>query len=87
MGWNEVQPRENAALFRDVPERSDFYFVHAYHFVCANDADAQAACTYGQEFCCSVRSAKVMGVQFHPEKSQKFGRAVLENFMRVAEES
>ena len=87
MGWNEVRPRENAALFHDVPAQSDFYFVHAYHFVCANEEDVQATCTYGQEFSCAVRSDKVMGVQFHPEKSQKFGRAVLENFMRIAEET
>ena len=86
MGWNEVCPRGNASLLYGVPDKSDFYFVHSYQFVCAKQEDVQAVCTYGREFCCSVRSNNVMGVQFHPEKSQKFGRTVLENFLRIVEE-
>ena len=84
MGWNSVTPRQGSDLFSNVPVGSDFYFVHSYQMKCANRDDVEATCTYGQEFCCAVRSGNVMGLQFHPEKSQKFGRIVLENFVRLA---
>lgn len=84
MGWNDVTPRPESELFSGIPSGSDFYFVHSYQMRCANRDDIEATCTYGKEFCCAVRKSNVMGLQFHPEKSQKFGRIVLENFVRLA---
>jgi imidazole glycerol-phosphate synthase subunit HisH len=85
MGWNEVQPNENSLLFAGIPKGSDFYFVHSYYFQCADAEMIGATCSYGTEFCCAVQHENIMGVQFHPEKSQKFGRQVLESFVRQAE--
>lgn len=86
MGWNDVTPAEGAELFRGIPVGADFYFVHSYCMTEVEASSASATCRYGEAFCCAVERQNVMGVQFHPEKSQKFGRRVLENFLRVARE-
>jgi glutamine amidotransferase len=84
MGWNEVTPTGNDALFKDVPNGTDFYFVHSFHTVCDDPAVNVATSRYGIDFCCAVRAGNIMGVQFHPEKSQKYGRQVLQNFLQIA---
>jgi glutamine amidotransferase len=84
IGWNEVRSNENSVLFAEIPKGTDFYFVHSYYFDCAAPEMADAVCTYGMDFCCAVQHENIMGVQFHPEKSQSFGRQVLKNFVRRA---
>lgn len=84
IGWNEVRPTENSTLFADIPSSADFYFVHSYYFRCRDAEMIGAACSYGVEFSCAVQHKNILGVQFHPEKSQIFGRQVLENFVRQA---
>ncbi|MCG8405728.1 MAG: imidazole glycerol phosphate synthase subunit HisH, partial [Phycisphaerales bacterium] len=83
MGWNEVRPASNAILFKNVPSGADFYFVHSFQVVCDDDAIAAASCQYGNDFCCAIQQDNVFGVQFHPEKSQKFGRQILLNFVQI----
>lgn len=80
MGWNAVVPQEGAPLFRTGPANPRFYFLHSYRFQCANQADVMATADYGGSFACAVRRGNVFGVQFHPEKSHGWGRALLADF-------
>jgi glutamine amidotransferase len=82
IGWNSVLPTRECPLFRGIDPGTDFYFVHSYHFDCA-DESAVAKTQYCGEFVCSVRRGYVFGVQFHPEKSQKRGIQLLRNFLSV----
>ncbi len=80
MGWNQIQIREHSPLFKGIKENEFFYFVHSY-YVKPEDADLVSSVTdYGIEFVSSVWKDNVVATQFHPEKSQKAGLKVLENF-------
>lgn len=81
VGWNEVEPSPGAALFAGVPPRADFYFVHSFHVVCAEAADVAATTPYCGTFVAAVERGAVFGTQFHPEKSQGHGLAVIRNFL------
>ena len=82
MGWNYVKPVKPNPLISQA-ERSRFYFVHGYYVECAREEDVLATATYGQEFSCVVGRDNIFGVQFHPEKSHRFGMSLLEGFLRV----
>ena len=62
-----------------------FYFVHSYHVVCDDDHDVLARTTYGYEFTSATVRGNLLGVQFHPEKSHKFGMQLLKNFVERIE--
>jgi len=81
IGWNEVFPRADSPLFDRVPDRTDFYFVHSYHVVCADAADVVATTPYCGEFASVVAHGSIVGTQFHPEKSQQHGLALLRSFV------
>jgi imidazole glycerol-phosphate synthase subunit HisH len=83
VGWNEVLPAEDSALFREIEPGKDFYFVHSYQFVCADPKHVLATTPYCGGFVSAVRSGRVWGVQFHPEKSQRPGLRLLENFLAL----
>jgi imidazole glycerol-phosphate synthase subunit HisH len=78
MAWTDVQPVTDAALFKGI-EEPRFYFVHSYYTVCSSE-HVQATAHYGNEFVASVKKDNIYGVQFHPEKSHKFGMEVYRNF-------
>lgn len=80
MGWNLVQVAKEDPLLNGLPDESRFYFVHSYHVVCANQADVLLKTKYGHNFHSAFRSGNIWGVQFHPEKSHKFGMRLLKNF-------
>lgn len=83
MGWNLVRPSNDSPLFEELDEQSRFYFVHSY-FAAPEDARSQAASAhYGFDFCCSVRRDNIYGVQFHPEKSHRYGLKLLQNFVEL----
>lgn len=82
MGWNFIKPIKNSHLFLTNDEQMRFYFVHSYHVSCA--AELTSATThYGYEFPAAVEKNNVMGVQFHPEKSHKFGMKILKRFLEI----
>jgi len=83
VGWNEVIPSRDSRLLRGIPLDADFYFVHSYHLDCGNQADVVARTPYAGSFVSVVERPPVYGVQFHPEKSQKLGFAVLKNFLTL----
>ena len=82
VGWNEVLPVNGAAgLFDGIPAGADFYFVHSFHVLCDDDADVVATTPYCGGFASAVVHGNVVGVQFHPEKSQVHGFQLLRNFL------
>lgn len=80
MGWNTVELMRDDPLTADLPPDPRFYFVHSYHAVPDRDEDRLGVTEYGKKFVSIVRSANVMGAQFHPEKSHSFGMQILRNF-------
>jgi glutamine amidotransferase len=80
MGWNYVEPRPGSALFREMPPDPRFYFVHSYHFAARDPDDVAGVARYGGPFVAAVEHGNVLGVQFHPEKSHRFGMQLLRNF-------
>ena len=83
MGWNEVRPRGDGAMFEGIEGGTRFYFVHSY-YACPSDPATVAATTcYGdEEFTSAVARDNLFATQFHPEKSQEVGIRMLRNFVR-----
>lgn len=84
MGWNVVQPTNYDSLFKGLEGESRFYFVHSYHAVCANQENALGITDYGYPFVSSVQHENIFGVQFHPEKSHRFGMMLFKNFLEIS---
>jgi imidazole glycerol-phosphate synthase subunit HisH len=82
VGWNGIDLSvEDHPLFEGVKKQADFYFVHSYHFLTEEENNVLAKCNYGFDFNAIVYSKNIIGIQFHPEKSQKQGLKILENFL------
>ena len=81
MGWNEVKLKKSSKLFQDMPDDPRFYFVHSYHIQCNEPSDVLLSTQYGYEITAAVEHENILGVQFHPEKSHKFGLQLLSNFI------
>lgn len=77
MGWNDVVPTQGAPLI----EAGEAYFLHSYHFDAADDADVLAKTDHGGPLVAAVGRGNIMGVQFHPEKSQAYGINFLKRFL------
>jgi glutamine amidotransferase len=80
MGWNYVYPRKESRLFNNMYPDPRFYFVHSYYMNPNDSADILTTSNYGIEFTSSVMKENIYGVQFHPEKSHKYGMLLLKNF-------
>ncbi|MGN6415929.1 MAG: imidazole glycerol phosphate synthase subunit HisH [Pseudobacter sp.] len=78
MAWTDIVPAEGEKLYADIIEPR-FYFVHSYHVLCSPEY-VTATADYGYPFTASVKKDNIMGVQFHPEKSHKFGMKLYSNF-------
>ncbi|MDB5037194.1 MAG: hisH [Bacteriovoracaceae bacterium] len=82
VGWNEIH-FESSPLFKGLAPGTDFYFVHSYHFVIKNAANKLSSTPYCGEFVSAVHNQNIYGVQFHPEKSQKPGFKLIQNFLSL----
>jgi imidazole glycerol-phosphate synthase subunit HisH len=82
MGWNRVAFRRNHPLFAGIPGNAEFYFVHSYYPAPSEDSDIAGETDYGIRFASAVARRNLVAVQFHPEKSGRFGLQILENFSR-----
>jgi glutamine amidotransferase len=82
-GWHEIKMNSSCKLFYSQPAGSRFYFSHSYYISCQNKANQIASIDYGGDVCCAVNKGNIFGVQFHPEKSHKYGMKLLENFGRL----
>lgn len=84
MGWSQIRRDNPTALFNGL-EQPRFYFVHTYHFKFADPTQVTATAQYGYDFACAFQKGNIYGTQFHPEKSHKFGMAVLNNFSKLGD--
>ena len=84
MGWNRVEFVKDNKLFYGIESGSYFYFVHSFYGVALDNSEI-AKCNYIVEFTAAVNKGNLWGVQFHPEKSQKAGLKVIENFCKICE--
>jgi glutamine amidotransferase len=81
MGWNTVTVvKENPLICSDQCEQR-FYFVHSFHIVCSQQKDRLAIANHGYDFTAALSHDNIFGVQFHPEKSHKFGMALMKKFV------
>jgi len=81
VGWNNVDFIRKHPICRGLPTGSDFYFVHSFHMTCKNEQDILASCEHGGVFTAAIARDNIAAVQFHPEKSQENGLALLDNFL------
>lgn len=82
MGWTDIRLTRTHALFPAHDEQQRFYFVHSYHMVCDREEDVLASAEYGYRFTCAVSRDNRIGLQFHPEKSHRFGLGVMKRFVQ-----
>ncbi len=83
MGWNSLDVKENAALFRGLGDHPYVYFVHSYYLEADDDKDVAATTTYGTCIHASVEHGNIFACQFHPEKSSEAGLTILNNFIKL----
>lgn len=83
MGWNGASPVGDDPLTRDLGEDPRFYFVHSYYVAADRPEDRLLRTSYGVEFDAGIRAGNIWGVQFHPEKSHRFGKQLLKNFADI----
>ena len=83
MGWNSVNASKGNPLFADLYDQNRFYFVHSFHVQCYDESHSSATTHYGYDFTCSVQKENIFGVQFHPEKSHRFGMTFFRNCLSL----
>ena len=83
IGWNQINILKDSKIFKEVENNSHMYFVHSYEFV-PNDKNVISATTdYSSSIVCSVEKENIFGTQFHPEKSDKIGLKIINNFINL----
>ena len=82
MGWNYIKYKKNNSLFTGLNNQK-YYFVHSYHAVCQYSKNSIASAEYGYEYTVAIHKDNIYGVQFHPEKSHKYGMQLLKNFSDI----
>ena len=80
MGWNYISPKSEDSVLKTEHTNQRFYFVHSYYVSCNNKKDILATSNYGIEFTSAFKHENILGFQFHPEKSHKYGLEILKNF-------
>ena len=83
IGWNEIEIVKDSKIFKNIDSKSHMYFVHSYEFI-PNDKNVVSATTdYASNIVCSAEKENIFGTQFHPEKSDKMGLRIIENFITL----
>ena len=82
MGWNEIELKKDCFLFSNIKNKSHVYFIHSYEFMTKEKDCVIATTNYGNSIIVSIEKENIVGTQFHPEKSQKNGLIILENFLK-----
>jgi len=83
IGWNELSFNSSSKLFKDIEEKSHVYFVHSYKFIPDDESYISSKTNYSEEIVASVEKDNLFGTQFHPEKSDKVGLKIIENFIKL----
>ena len=83
IGWNEINIVKESKIFKDIENNSHMYFVHSYEFIPEDKSVISATTDYSSNIVCSVEKENIFGTQFHPEKSDKSGLKVIDNFLNL----
>ena len=83
IGWNEIEIVRESKIFKDIKNKSHMYFVHSYEFLPEDRSVISATTEYSSNIVCSVEKENLFGTQFHPEKSDKAGLKIIENFINL----
>ena len=83
IGWNEINIIKDSKIFKDVENNSHMYFVHSYEFIPKDKNVISATTDYSSNIICSVEKENIFGTQFHPEKSDKSGLKIINNFINL----
>ena len=83
IGWNEIEIQKESKIFKDIENKSHMYFVHSYEFIPDDKSVISATTDYSSKIVCSVERDNLFGTQFHPEKSDKIGLKLIDNFLKL----
>ena len=83
IGWNQINIVKDSKIFKDINNNSHMYFVHSYEFIPEDKNVISSTTDYSSNIVCSVEKENIFGTQFHPEKSDKLGLKILENFIKI----
>jgi len=83
IGWNQIKIVKESKIFENIENNSHMYFVHSYEFIPEDQNVISATTDYASNIVCSVEKENIFGTQFHPEKSDKIGLKIIDNFIRL----
>ena len=83
IGWNQINILKDSKIFKQVENNSHMYFVHSYEFIPKDNKVISATTDYSTKVVCSVEKENIFGTQFHPEKSDKTGLKIINNFINL----
>jgi glutamine amidotransferase len=83
IGWNEINIAKESKIFKDIENNSHMYFVHSYEFIPEDKSVISATTDYSSNIVCSIEKENIFGTQFHPEKSDKVGLKIIDNFIKL----
>ena len=83
IGWNEINILKKSEIYKDIENKSHMYFVHSYEFIPEDKNLISATTDYSSNIVCSVEKENIFGTQFHPEKSDKLGLQIINNFINL----
>ena len=83
IGWNQINIVKESKIFKDIENNSHMYFVHSYEFIPEDKNVISATTDYSTNIVCSVEKENIFGTQFHPEKSDKLGLKIIDNFINI----
>tara|TARA_B100001248_G_scaffold14757_1_gene9823 strand:- start:47 stop:673 length:627 start_codon:yes stop_codon:yes gene_type:complete len=83
IGWNQINIVKDSKIFKDIDNKSHMYFVHSYEFIPDDDSVTVATTNYASNIVCAIEKENIFGTQFHPEKSDKIGLKIIDNFINL----
>ena len=83
IGWNEIKVVKSSKIFKGIENKAHMYFVHSYEFIPEDKSVISATTDYSSKIVCSVEKENIFGTQFHPEKSDKMGLKIIDNFINL----
>ena len=83
IGWNQIDIIKESKILKDIKDKSHMYFVHSYEFIPNDKKTISATADYSSKHVCAVEKENIFGTQFHPEKSDKSGLKIIENFIKL----
>ena len=83
MGWNTISINKKSDLMKNIPDQSEFYFIHSFYIKCNKEEDILNTTVYESEFVSGIQKDNIFGVQYHPEKSHEIGEKIFKNFIQI----